>query len=128
MIKASLEGRTITITADPESAATVTRIQGISRTAKMPPLTWHLPFTLENVAQLRAARALASPGLIQAVKDAAAAARYVEHIKTVQVVEPIRPAPVKPGVTLYQHQIRAFNIALSLFGYKPTSMKGGDVK
>ena len=123
MIKASLDGQTITITADPDSAATVTRIQGITRTAKMPPLTWHLPFNLDNVAQLRAVKAMASPGLVQAVKDAATSARYVEQMKTAKTVEPMRPVPVKPGVTLYQHQVRAYNIALSLFGYKPITEK-----
>jgi hypothetical protein len=100
LIKASLDGQTITITADPDSAATVTRIQGITRTAKMPPLTWHLPFNLDNVAQLRAVKAMASPGLVQAVKDAATSARYVEQMKTATTVEPMRPVPVKPGVTL----------------------------
>ncbi len=111
------------ITSDADSAAAVTKIQGISRTRQMPPFTWSLPFTLENVSQLRAVRALASPGLIQAVKDAAAAARYVERMKTAQDVVPMQPVPVKPGVTLYQHQIRAYNIALSLFGYAPDARK-----
>lgn len=123
MIKATLNGQIITITADVDSATAATRIQGISRTAKMPPLTWNLPFNLENVAQLRGVRALASPSLIQAVKGAAATARYVEQMKTAQAVDPMQPVPVKPGIALYQHQIKAYNIALALFGYAPDARK-----
>ena len=31
-------------------------------------------------------------------------------------VEPLQPIPIKAPYSLYQHQVKAYNIALALFG------------
>lgn len=129
MIKATISGGDIHITADADSAAQVKEIQGATRTKKMPAFTWTLPFNLDNVAQLRSAGVLASPGLVQAIKDARRTAQYVERTKVSEDATPIAGIPIKPDVTMYKHQVRAFNIALAHFGYWSHSnlMPGGAV-
>ena len=40
--------------------------------------------------------------------------RYTEYCKTADHVEPIKPIPIKQPYTMYQHQVRAYNIGLTL--------------
>ncbi len=42
---------------------------------------------------------------------------FIENMKKTKKVFPMATVPVKDGVTLYQHQIRAFNIMLAIYGY-----------
>ena len=43
--------------------------------------------------------------------------KYIESVKLeTGKVEPLQPIPIKAPYSLYQHQIKAFNIALALFG------------
>ena len=43
--------------------------------------------------------------------------KYIESVKLeTGNVEPLQPVPIKAPYSLYQHQIKAYNIALALFG------------
>lgn len=43
--------------------------------------------------------------------------KYIEKVKLeTGTVEPLQPVPIKAPFSLYQHQIKAYNIALALFG------------
>ena len=129
MIKASLSGTTIIITSDAADATQASRIYGVTRNAKMPPMTWHLPFNLDNIQQLRDVRALASTDLIAAAREAAETAQIIETIKDIEEPAPVQEIPVKKDVHLYNHQIKAFNIALMLFDHhrQDNTRKGGSV-
>lgn len=43
--------------------------------------------------------------------------KYIEKVKLeTGTVEPLQPIPIKAPYSLYQHQVKAYNIALALFG------------
>lgn len=43
--------------------------------------------------------------------------KYIESVKLESgAVQPLQPIPIKAPYSLYQHQIKAYNIALALFG------------
>ena len=55
---------------------------------------------------------------------------FVGNMKKTNKVFPMATVPVKEGVNLYQHQVKAFNIMLALYGYlektdPPTGGVGG---
>lgn len=126
MIRADLDGSRILVCADAEGAPIAAALPGATRTPKMPPLTWHMLLNAESVALLRGVHARASAELIAAAKALLERQRYVEEQKRPGPAEPLRPIPVKPGVQLYNHQIKAYNIVLALYGYKPA--QGGGVQ
>ena len=41
--------------------------------------------------------------------------RYIEYCKTADHVDPIKPIPIRTPYTMYQHQVRAYNIGLTLW-------------
>lgn len=47
---------------------------------------------------------------------------FVENLKKPRYVHPMATVPVKKGVSLFQHQIRAYNIMLALYGYLDKSV------
>lgn len=73
---------------------------------------------------LRDAGAEISAELIEYEQQRQRVHAYVERLKQTISAQPLMPIPVRQGVTLYNHQIKAYNIALALFGY---ALSGGDV-
>lgn len=126
MMRATLDDARILVTADADGAEIAAALPGVTRTAKMPPCTWHMALNAESIDRLREAGARASPELIAEAKRLLATRHYVEAQKQAAHVEPLRPIPVKEGTQLYNHQIKAYNIALALYGYSPA--EGGGVQ
>ncbi len=118
MIHAKLKGNVVYIEADADGALTARRLRGISRTNKMPPLTWQMPMTLDAVVELKRERIPVSRELSERAGQMLRAQKYVEQMKASDKVQPLRPVPIREGRTLYNHQIKAYNIALALFGYE----------
>lgn len=117
MIRAELKGDTIFLSAEQESAIYIQRIRGAFRTSKMPPLTWALQLTYDAIDDLRREKVLVSPELAQKARSMLAARKYVDAQKAAEKVEPMKPIPIKADYSLFNHQVKAFNIALALFGY-----------
>lgn len=129
MIQAELKGSMIFLSADRDSAIYIQRIRGAFRTSKMPPLTWALPLTYDAIDDLRREKVLVSPALAQKARSMLAARKYVDEQKAAEKVEPMKPIPIKADYSLFNHQVKAFNIALALFGYdtqRSDSAEGGD--
>lgn len=118
MIRADLRDGAILVASDELSAPIVAKLAGATRTARMPPLTWRMPLTLDSVAMLRGASARASPALIAEAKRMLAIQKYIDEQKQTAAAEPLAPIPVNDGCKLFDHQVRAFNIALALMGYE----------
>lgn len=116
MIQAELKGSMIFLSADRDSAIYIQRIRGAFRTSKMPPLTWALPLTYDAIDDLRREKVLVSPALAQKARSMLAARKYVDEQKAAEKVEPIKPIPIKADYSLFNHQVKAFNIANALFG------------
>ncbi len=110
----------IRIWASPESALFAASIPGATRNAKMPIRQWNMPFTQESISVLREASAQFTPELGDAAARIERIHEFVERQKTAATVVPIAEIPLKPGCQLFDHQKRAFNIALALFGYPLT--------
>lgn len=87
----------------------------------MPPRTWRMALTLENVAALRDAQAVFTAELAKKSDRLERLQAFVEAQKTAENVEPIAEIPLKPGCKLFQHQIKAYNISLALLGYPMSS-------
>lgn len=117
MVRAFLDGGEIRLTAEPSDIPTIKRLRSAFRTNKMPPMTWVMPLTLDSVEELRREKTPCSPELAKRAQAMLAAHRFVDAQKAADKVEPIRPIPIKEGFSLFNHQIKAFNIALALFGY-----------
>ena len=119
----SSNGDCIIVTADPEAAPVVAKLPGVTRSAKMLPFTWRMALNSESIAQLRRVGARADRTLIDIAKRIITIRKFIEKQKALSEVEPIAMIPLKPGVVMYAHQIKGYNIVLSLFGYP---MRGGD--
>ena len=117
MIRAELKNNTIWLSADKDSAVHIQRLRGASRTNKMPPLTWRMPLTYDTIYELRREKIPVSAALAERAKQMLKARKYVDRQKAADVVTPMRPIPIKEGFSLFNHQVKAFNIALALFGY-----------
>lgn len=91
------------------------------------PLEYLLPLALNSVSELKRRKAALSPDLAQAARRLETIDKYVLHVKNQEHVEPLQPVPIKAPYTLYQHQIKAYNIALALFG-RGARKRGGDVQ
>lgn len=130
MIRAELKNGTIWLSADPESANLAQRIHGAYRTGKMQPLTWMCPLNYEVIDDLKREKVRVTPELAQCGRAMLRIREYVETQKLAQTVDPMRAIPIKTGYRLFNHQVKAFNIALALFGYDAQNIvetKEGDV-
>ncbi len=121
MIRAKLKENVVYIEADAEGALTVRRLHGAAHTSRMPPMTWWMPMTLETVSELKRERVPVSGELAARAGQMLRAQKYVERMKAADKVRPLCPVPIREGCTLYNHQVKAYNIVLALFGYE-----GGD--
>lgn len=117
MIRAYLDSSQIKLTAEQDDHAAIKRLHGAFRTNRMPPMTWVMPLTLDSVEELRREKTPCSPELAKCARAMLDAHRFVDAQKAADKVEPIRPIPIKEGFSLFNHQVKAFNIALALFGY-----------
>lgn len=90
------------------------------------PLQYTLPIAFNSTTELTRRHAELSPELQQLAQKLETIDRYVLHIKNQEHVEPLQPVPIKAPYTLFQHQVKAFNIALALFGRG--AKKRGDVR
>lgn len=79
-------------------------------------LSWTLPGTLDSCLELKQHRVAFSPMLGAYEARADKVRRYIESVKRAERVEPLKPVPIKAPYALYQHQIKAYNIALALRG------------
>lgn len=118
MIRAELDGSQIKLTIDREDFANVKRLYTAFRTNRMPPQTYVMPLNYESIDELRREKVLVTPALAQKARSMLAARKYVDEQKAAEKVEPIKPIPIKVDYSLFNHQIKAFNIALALFGYE----------
>lgn len=118
MIRAKLKDGVVYLQADATDVPIIHRLQGASRTSKMPPLTWWMPMTMETVAALKCEHIPVSPELAQRAKEMLRSKAYIDRMKAADHVEPMRAIPIREGCVLYNHQVKAYNIALSLFGYE----------
>lgn len=91
------------------------------------PLQYTLPIAFNSTTELARRHAELSPELQRLAQKLETIDRYVAHVKNQDHVEPLQPVPIKAPYTLYQHQIKAFNISLALFG-RGAKKKGGDVR
>lgn len=124
-IRAALDGNRIMVYGDALSTPRVAKLPGLLPvTGKLPPGTRHMRLNVESIVTLRNAGARANRELLEAAKRLIATQRYIEAQKQGKDTGPLRPIPLKPDITPFAHQVRAYNIVLALFGY-PTN--GGDV-
>lgn len=77
---------------------------------------WRVPISESVTEILLSRRAVFGPELQGWIDYQRRVEKYINYCKTADKVEPIQPIPIKAPYTLYQHQIRAYNIALVLFG------------
>ena len=85
-----------------------------------------LPLTLDSCDALRKLHFIFSTELAQAENRLTAIRRYISKVKTSDdPIEPLQPPPIKKPFALYQHQVRAYNIALAIFGRGAKKQKGG---
>ena len=86
---------------------------------------WTMPATLDTCVELRKHKVAFSDGLAACEAHLTKVNKYIEAVKRKDKVEPLHPVPIKAPYTLYQHQIKAFNIALALFG-RGAAKKGAE--
>lgn len=77
---------------------------------------WTMPASLDACQELRRHGVLFSEALAECEARADKVRRYIESVKRAETVEPLKPVPIKAPYSLYQHQIKAYNIALALRG------------
>ena len=75
---------------------------------------WLLPLTAAMTALLQAHGAALSPQLARYAQGCERVQRYVEAVKLAGPGEPLKPPPLRAPYTLYQHQCKAYSIALAL--------------
>ena len=76
-----------------------------------------LPATLDSCMALKKLRIPLSKALSDYGNQQWKIQKYVEKVKLqTGKVEPLQPIPIKAPYSLYQHQVKAYNIALALFG------------
>lgn len=118
---ADLDGGLIRVSG---SDAAFTRIPGAKRKGD----AWVMPATLDTCILLQSLRVPFSDGLTAFMNRQGRIQKYIEHVKLqTEKVEPLQPIPIKAPYSLYQHQVKAYNIALALFG-RGARKKAGDVK
>lgn len=78
---------------------------------------WILPATLDSCEELRSQRIPFSEELEAWAERLKRIQRYIEAVKLKEGdVMPLQPVPIKQPYSLYRHQVKAYNIALALFG------------
>ena len=110
----------IRLEGNPNQTLWASRVPGAK---KQKDFTWSMPATLDTCVELRKHRVIFSETLTAIEGRLAKIQRYIEGVKKAQTVEPLQPIPIKAPYTLYQHQIKAYNITLALFG-RGASKKG----
>ena len=111
MLAADLNGKQITVTGE---SAGLSRIPGAKRRADG---SWTMPATLDTCTELQKMNATLSDALRDFGNRQYRIQKYIEHVKLQKgPVEPLQPIPIKAPYSLYQHQVKAYNIALALFG------------
>lgn len=104
------------------SDAGFTRIPGAKRRGG----AWEMPATLDTCIELQLLRVPFTKELCDFGNRLYKIQRYIEHVKLqTDKVEPLQPIPIKAPYSLYQHQVKAYNIALALFG-RGARKKEGD--
>lgn len=107
---ADLDGNVIRVTG---SNAGFTRIPGARRKGE----AWEMPATLDTCIELQQLRVPFTKALRDFGNRQWNIQRYIAHVKLqTEKVQPLQPIPIKAPYSLYQHQIKAYNIALALFG------------
>lgn len=110
----------IRLEGNPNQTLWASRVPGAK---KQKDFTWSMPATLDTCMELRKHRVIFSETLTAIEGRLAKIQRYIEGVKKAQTVDPLQPIPIKAPYTLYQHQIKAYNITLALFG-RGASKKG----
>lgn len=77
---------------------------------------WMLPATLDTCMELRRHSVAFSEALENCEAKADKVRRYIDSVKRSAHAEPLKPIPIKAPYALYQHQVKAYNIALALRG------------
>lgn len=120
--QASLGEGCIVIRGPAEALRYVSRIPGAKRRVDA---AWTVPMTLDSCLEIKNQRIPMTDDLRAFGNQQARIRKYVEAIKVQEgEVEPLQPIPIKAPYSLYQHQIKAFNIALALFGRGPRKKEG----
>ena len=97
----------------------VSRIPGAKKTDQQANVyaAYILPATLDSCTALKNQRIFFSERLSAFGNRQWVIRKYVEQVKLQEgPVAPLQPIPVKAPYRLYQHQVKAYNIALALFG------------
>lgn len=120
--QACIENGFIIVRGPAESLRYVSRIPGAKRRIDG---VWTVPMTLDSCLEIKNQRIPMADDLRAYGNQQARIRKYIEAIKVQEgEVEPLQPIPIKAPYQLYQHQIKAFNIALALFGRGPKRKEG----
>lgn len=92
----------------------INQIPGAKRAFRAPGNTWTAPLTVDTCSALKHYGVLFTPDLETYFTRATKVRRYIEHQKTAERVDALKPPPLKAPYSLYEHQKKAFNIALVL--------------
>lgn len=114
MIRAKLDGGTIVCYGDQEGALALGRIPGARHPPRTGLGTFTLPLNLDAFAALTSAGAQMDAALQEAGKRARDVQIWVDRLKEAKKVRPVKPVPIKPPCSLYQHQVKAFNLGVVL--------------
>ena len=111
----SEDGKRIIVKGQAAELRYVSRIPGAKHRPNDP--DWMLPPTLDSCSELQSQRIPLSETLTAYAEKLQRIQRYIEKVKLKDgAVEPLQPIPIKKPYSLYQHQVKAYNIALALFG------------
>lgn len=97
----------------------VSRIPGAKKADQLANgyMAYTLPATLDSCMALKKLRIPLSKTLSDFGNQQWKIQKYIEKVKLqTGRVEPLQPIPIKAPYSLYQHQVKAYNIALALFG------------
>lgn len=73
---------------------------------------WTLPVTVEAIEQLKYIPGKIEPIILERYRELKRLQDQVKEQKVAEKVEPIEPIPLKPHIKPYQHQIKAYNLAI----------------
>lgn len=102
----------IVVTGDAAALRYVNRIPGAKRRGS----AWVLPASLDSCTELKSQGVTLADSLEAAAARADKVRRYCDSVKRSEHAEPLKPIPIKAPYALYQHQVKAYNIALALRG------------
>ena len=104
----------VIVTGEAAALRYVNRIPGAKRKADG---AWRIPLTLDTCEELKSQRIPMSQELTACAERLRRVQKYIEQVKVKEgEVQPLQPIPIKAPFHLYQHQVKAYNIALALFG------------